>query len=122
MGRVNLNSAILLVLWWYGKARAGPHTWRAVWVVVRECHLGLEEGAIVDRVRVDDHEGDMPLKDVLVDELCVRGQYRKWHTTTVPEGHTSMLVQGSLERALNSDIRIFSAMMRDRGVGEFGYD
>lgn len=36
---------------------------------MRECHLGLEEGAIVDRVRVDDHEGDMPLEDVLVDEL-----------------------------------------------------
>lgn len=40
---------------------------------MRECHLGLEEGAIVDRVGVDDHEGDMPLEDVLVDELCVRG-------------------------------------------------
>jgi hypothetical protein len=40
---------------------------------VREGHLGLEEGAIVDRVRVDDHEGDMPLEDVLVDELNVQG-------------------------------------------------
>lgn len=45
----------------------------AVWVVARECHFSLEEGAIVDRVRVDDHEGDMPFKDVLIDELDVRG-------------------------------------------------
>lgn len=35
------------------------------------------------------------------------------HTTIAQERHTSMLVQGSLERALNSDIRILSAMMCD---------
>ena len=50
-----------------------PHTRRTVRVVARECHLGLEEGAIVDRVCVDDHEGDMQFKDVLVEELFVRG-------------------------------------------------
>ena len=87
---------------------------------MRKCHLGLEEGAIVDRVGVDDHEGDMPLEDVLVDELSVRGQYRSRHDTMAQGRHTSMLVQGSLERALNSDIRIFSAMMYERGVGGIG--
>jgi hypothetical protein len=115
MGRLNLKSAILLALRPYKEARARPHTRGAVWVVVREGHLGLEEGAIVDRVRVDDHEGDMPLEDVLVNELDVRGSVSQATHHYRKERHTSMLVQGSLERALNSDIRIFSAMMYERG-------
>ena len=66
-----MNSAILVSTAMKGVV-VRPHTRRAVRVVARECHLGLEESAIVDRVRVDDHEGDMPFEDVLVDELDVR--------------------------------------------------
>lgn len=70
---MNLNSGSWLALPKRAIGRARPHTGRAVRVVARECHLSLEEGAIVDRVRVDDHEGDMPFKDVLVDELDAGG-------------------------------------------------
>jgi len=72
MGRVNLNSAMLISTAMM-RVMTRSHTRRAVGVVARECHLGLEEGTIVDRVRVDDHEGDMPFKHVLVDELHIRG-------------------------------------------------
>lgn len=90
-----------------------PHTRRAVRVVLWECHLGLEVGTIVDRVRIDDDESDMPGEDVLVDELNVTMSVSQLHTTIAQGTRTSMLVQHSLERALNSFIRTLSAMMYD---------
>lgn len=112
---MNLNSEILVSTVTASKRRlgSGSHTRRAVRVVLWKCHLGLEESTIVNRVRVDDDEGDMPGEDVLVNELEATILVSQSHSAIARERHTSMLVQGSLERALNSDIRILSAMMCD---------
>jgi len=44
-------------------------TWRAIRIVLREVHLGLEVAAIVGGLRVDWNQSDVPFKDVLIDEL-----------------------------------------------------
>ena len=43
-----------------------------VGVVGGELHDGFEVAAVVERVRVEGHEGDAPFEDVLVDEGDVR--------------------------------------------------
>lgn len=55
----------------------------------------------------------MPGEDVLVNELEATILVSQSHSAISQKRNTSMLVQGSLERALNSDIRILSAMMCD---------
>lgn len=42
---------------------------RGVGVVVGEVHLGFEVAAVVERIGVDDDEGDVPVEDVVVVEL-----------------------------------------------------
>lgn len=42
---------------------------RGVRVVLREVHLGFEVAAVVEGVRVDDNEGDVPVEDVVFIEL-----------------------------------------------------
>jgi hypothetical protein len=36
-------------------------TWRLVWVIFGEGHLGLEIAAIIERVRVEDDECEIPV-------------------------------------------------------------
>lgn len=42
---------------------------RGIGVVLREIHLGLEIATIVEGIRVDDDEGDVPVEDVVLVEL-----------------------------------------------------
>lgn len=42
---------------------------RGVGVVLREVHLGFEVATVVERVWVDDDEGDVPVEDVIFVEL-----------------------------------------------------
>lgn len=51
-----------------GEQRKLP-TWRTIWIVFWEVHLCLEVSTIVGRFGIDWNEGDIPLKDVLTDEL-----------------------------------------------------
>lgn len=47
------------------------HTWWRVWIIFRECHHALEIAPVVKRVWVQDHEGDVPTKDIFFKELPV---------------------------------------------------
>lgn len=42
---------------------------RGVGVVLGEVHLGFEVATVVERVGVDDDEGDVPIEDVVLVEL-----------------------------------------------------
>ena len=42
---------------------------RGVGVVLGEIHLGFEVAAVVERIGVDDDEGDVPVENVVVVEL-----------------------------------------------------
>ena len=42
---------------------------RVVGVVLGEVHFGFEVAAVVEGVRVDDDESDVPVEDVIVVEL-----------------------------------------------------
>ena len=44
-------------------------TWRLVWVIFGEGHLGLEVAAIVERVRVENNEREIPVIDVFFIKL-----------------------------------------------------
>lgn len=45
---------------------------RGVGVVLREVHLGFEVATIVERIGVNDDEGDVPVEDVVLVELWIR--------------------------------------------------
>ena len=42
---------------------------RVVGVVWREGHLGFEVAAVIEGIGVNDNEGDIPVKDVIIVEL-----------------------------------------------------
>ena len=42
---------------------------RSVWVILGEIHLGFEVATVVEGIRVDDDEGDVPVEDVIIVEL-----------------------------------------------------
>ena len=44
-------------------------TWRHEGIVMRELHLGFEISSIVEGIWVENHQSDVPLKDVFVFEL-----------------------------------------------------
>lgn len=59
-------------------------TWRAVWVVLREGHPGLEVAAVVEGVGVEHDQSDAPFEDVVVDKLlCVS---RRFSRVALPHG------------------------------------
>lgn len=84
------------------------HTWRRVRVVVRKGHPGFEISAMIEGVRVEDHERDIPSHDVFLIELCTISTV--FHIILAEPSLTSMLTHFSLERALYSFMRIRSAM------------
>lgn len=42
---------------------------RGIRVVVGEAHLGFEVATVVEGIRVDDDEGDVPVEDVIIMKL-----------------------------------------------------
>lgn len=40
-----------------------------VGVIVREIHLGFEVATIIERIRIDDDETDVPVENVIIVEL-----------------------------------------------------
>jgi hypothetical protein len=94
-------------------------TWRAVRIVLGKCHLRSEIASIVERVGIQDDQGDAPLEDIVFDELGNACQHEiKSAAGPVPKGEfpTSTFVQGSFDRALNSFISSRSADMVEVGV------
>jgi hypothetical protein len=97
------------------------HTWRGVRVVRRECHGGLEVTAIVQGVRVDHDQCDIPVEDVVIVQLCEACQSCRSVTLEESGMLTWTWTHFSLRRALNSFMRMRSAMatVRDKpGVGD----
>lgn len=45
---------------------------RGVGVVLGEVHLGFEVATIVERIGVNDDEGDVPVEDIVLVELWIR--------------------------------------------------
>ena len=91
---------------------------RGIGVVVGEGHGGLEVAAVVEGGRVDDHEGDGPVCDVLVDELGGVGKFFECFDRLGPSlrdvvALTSTLTHFSCERVLYSFMRIRSAMVKE---------
>ena len=90
-------------------------TWWCVWVVGGEGDAGFEVSAIVQRVRVEDDEGDGPVKDIVVVELCSRvSKAAMWVDDTVLTVLTSMFSHFSLARSLYSFMSRRSAILRFR--------
>ena len=42
---------------------------RSVGIIVGKVHLGFEVTTVVERIRVDDDESDVPVEDVIIVEL-----------------------------------------------------
>lgn len=42
---------------------------RGVGIIVGEVHLGFQVATVIERIRVDDDESDVPVEDIIVAEL-----------------------------------------------------
>ena len=49
--------------------KCSGRTRRCIRVILWEVHLGLKISAVVERVRVEDDESNVPIKDIIVMEL-----------------------------------------------------
>lgn len=114
----------------YAKLAVGVDVWvvegmgklelgRGIGVVGGKFHGGEEVAAVVEGVWVDDYEGDLPVEDVFFFELR-GGGFSLLVAVGIGEERwccwlpTSTLTHFSCDRALNSFIRIRSAMVGDR--------
>lgn len=75
---------------------------RGVGVVLREVHLGFEVATVVERVWVDDDEGDVPVEDVIFVELSSKLEGVYGGVDMSGQRLTSTLTHFSCERALYS--------------------